>query len=63
MWKQIMKYFGKHVTYNSVIHAIGGMGVGIILARPMAGDHPIRWGVTLIVISILGHVYPLGLKK
>ncbi len=57
--KKVMKYFSKHVTYNSIVHAIGGIGVGIILARPIDGAHPVRLGIILIAISLLGHLKAL----
>ena len=63
MWNKVAKYFSKHVVYSSMVHVIGGVGIGIILARPMAADHPMRWGLALIAVSLLAHVYPLWMKK
>ncbi|HEX6977262.1 MAG TPA: hypothetical protein VF185_02810 [Patescibacteria group bacterium] len=63
MWNKIVKYFSKHVTYSAFVHAIGGAGVGIILARPIDAAHPVRLGVLLIAVSILGHVVPIWSKK
>ena len=50
-------YFKKHVAYTSFIHAIGGIGIGILIASPVAGIHPVRFGIALLVISLLGHLY------
>lgn len=63
MYKQLEKYFGKHVLYNSVVHVLIGMGLGILLTYPVIGAHPLRWGVGLITVGILAHLYPLTLKK
>lgn len=63
MWKTVERYFQKHVHYNSVVHVIGGVGIGIMMARPLFGAHPVRWGVILLLISLLGHLYPLYQKK
>lgn len=59
MFKEINKYFSKHPTYNSAVHVIGGIGIGILIASPFINPHPVRWGVTLLAIAILGHVYTL----
>lgn len=58
-----MKFFKAHPTYNSVIHVFAGTGLGIIIARPFIGPHPVRWGVAFVLVSVLGHVYPLIMEK
>lgn len=63
MFRKVEKYFAKHTFYNSAIHFLGGVGVGIIIARPIIGVHPVRWGIAFILIAVWGHVYPLTLKK
>ncbi len=50
-----MKYLGNHVEYNSFVHMIGGVGIGILITYPLVGPHPIRWAVVFLVASILGH--------
>lgn len=50
-------YFKKHIAYTSIVHVIGGIGIGIIIASPVAGIHPVRWGIALLIVSLLGHVY------
>lgn len=47
----------KYPAYNATIHALGGIGIGILIASPIAGTHPVRFGVTFLVLSILGHIY------
>lgn len=62
-YKKIIEYFKKHAEYNSIVHAIGGIGIGILIASPFADPHPVRWGLMLLGVSILGHLYPLMMKK
>lgn len=58
-YKKVRTYLAKHVNYNSLVHVIGGIGIGILIASPFTFPHPVRWGVALIVLSLLGHLYPL----
>ena len=55
--KKANKFFGKHSAYNATVHAVGGIGVGILIASPVAGVHPVHWGVALLILCLLGHVY------
>jgi hypothetical protein len=57
-YNSVTKYFSKHVLYNSFIHVIAGAGIGIILARPIDGSHPVQLGLILIGVSVLGHLIP-----
>ncbi|MDO9027337.1 MAG: hypothetical protein Q7U68_00515 [Candidatus Roizmanbacteria bacterium] len=63
MYKKIMDYFKKHPSYNGAVHVITGMGIGILITYPLVGAHPVRWGVVLLLLGILGHLYPLTIKK
>lgn len=63
MYRIIRKYFEKHAYYNSVMHLIFGVGLGILIARPVIGEHPVRWAMALMAIGTLGHLYPLTTKK
>lgn len=54
--KQMEKYFAKHVWYGHLIHVMTGIGIGIIVSGPFAGEHPVRWGVAFLAVGILGHV-------
>ncbi|MBI3385461.1 hypothetical protein HY031_00030 [Candidatus Gottesmanbacteria bacterium] len=56
-YKRAMKYFEKHPNTNSFIHVIGGIGIGFLLTYPLAGSHPVRWGIAFLVLSVLGHVW------
>jgi hypothetical protein len=55
--KKVLAFAKKNPVYIATIHAIGGVGVGILIASPIAGEHPIRWGVALLIASLLGHLY------
>lgn len=57
--KKLEKYFSKHVWYAKTVHVISGIGVGILITYPLAGVHPVRWGLALLGLGILGHIWPL----
>lgn len=61
--KQITGYFKTHPVYNSMIHLLIGLGIGALLTYPVFGSHPLRWGLVLVTIGLLGHLYPLVLKN
>lgn len=60
---KIMKFFKTHPMYNSFIHLLSGVGLGILITYPLIGPHPIRWAIVFLTISILGHLYPLVVGK
>lgn len=62
MYKQIKKYFEKHAYYNSAVHLLIGVGIGILL-NPSTGIHPVRWAVAALVVGAFGHLYPVLIKK
>ena len=53
-----MKYYGKHPCYAGFVHLIIGIGLGILISRPL-GVHPVRFGVALLIIGGLGKLYAL----
>ena len=59
MYKQIEAYFKQYPRFNSAVHVLMGMGVGILLTYPLVGGHPVRWGMTLLALGLAGHLYPL----
>jgi len=61
--KHAIKYFSNHVEFNALVHVIGGIGLGILIALPFAFPHPVRWALVLLGISLLGHIYTLTVKK
>jgi len=56
-----MKYYGKHPLYSAFVHFFAGTGLGILISRPL-GIHPVRYGVVLLVIGILGKLYAMTNK-
>ncbi len=56
------KYFSKYPSFNSWTHAIGGIGIGILIARPFAVDHPVRWAVVFVAIALGMHLYAMTQK-
>lgn len=57
------KYFKNHPAFNAFVHVLGGIGIGILITYPLIGTHPVRWGIILLALSVLGHLYPTILKK
>jgi hypothetical protein len=55
--QKIKKYMVKHPMYNAINHFLAGLGVGSLLVHPFFDPHPVKYGLALIVIAILGHVY------
>lgn len=62
MDKKVNSFFSKHVMFTASIHFIGGIGVGAILTYPLFGSHPVRWGLALIIVALLGHLYAYSTK-
>lgn len=63
--KRALSYLRPHAEFNAVIHALGGIAIGILIASPLANPHPLRWAFVFASVSILGHLYALwnGKKK
>jgi nucleoside recognition membrane protein YjiH len=61
--KKTAQYFMKHPGMNALAHFLGGTGVGILLTRAVFDPHPMRWGIGLIALAVIIHIYPLTLKK
>jgi hypothetical protein len=57
--KKVIDFVKKHPTYNGTIHALGGLGVGFVIAYYFSGMNLILWGVILIIIAGVGHIYML----
>ena len=55
--KKVLAFAKKNPAYVAVIHAIGGIGIGILIASPVAGIHPVHWGAAFIIVALLGHLY------
>jgi hypothetical protein len=63
MLEKSMKYFGKYPMYNAMVHLAGGIAVGIVIARPLDGGHPLQLAAIFAVIAIIGHLIPMLMKK
>ncbi len=55
--KKATKYLSKYPKYNAIIHVLGGIGIGFLLAYPVAGSHPVRWGLIFLGLSLIGHLW------
>ena len=62
-YKNAMKYFSKNVEFNSATHLLTGIGIGALLTYPIAGMHPVRFGLIFIVLGILGHIWAMTHKS
>lgn len=40
-----------------------GMGIGALLTYPFFGSHPVKWGIGLIIIGVLVHLYPKIIRR
>jgi hypothetical protein len=63
LYDKVSKYLSKHPMYNATIHAAGGIAVGILIARPMDGGHPLKLALVFGGIAIFGHLYPILIGK
>ena len=63
MYKKILGYFRQHVCYNSVVHVLAGIGVGILITYPIVGSHPLRYAAAFLGVALVGHLYPLFAEK
>lgn len=61
MYKKLLKYYGKHPLYAIFVNVIIGVGLGIIISRPL-GIHPLRYGIALVLIGGVGKLYALTNK-
>lgn len=62
MWKEMDKYFSKHTIFNATVHTVAGIGIGALITGPLLDPHPVRWGLTFLLIAVLGHVYTMWVK-
>jgi len=61
--RRAVSYFRDHVEYSAAVHVLGGIGLGILLASPMAFPHPVRWAGVLLGLSLAGHLYAIASVK
>lgn len=58
-----MAYFKAHPEYNAMVHGLGGIAIGILIAGPLIYPHPIRWALVFGGLSVVGHLFTLSAKK
>jgi hypothetical protein len=63
IWKKGVKSMAKYPWMNAWAHLVAGVGIGILFARPLAADHPMRWGIGLIIVAVLMHFYMTFMMK
>jgi len=63
MEKNAISYYKKHPFYNALIHLLAGAAIGILVAYPIVGAHPLRWGLILLLVVVLGYLPPLTGSK
>lgn len=56
-YRKLLVYFSRHPLHNALVHILVGMGLGILLTYPLVGRHPLRWGIALLVLGVLGHLW------
>ena len=63
MYRQLVAHAKKHPHYNAIIHGFVGAGLGVLATHTVFDPHPLRWGLILLAIGLLGHLYPLMTKN
>ena len=58
MCQNLFKYYSKHPLYAIFVNLLIGIGLGILISRPL-GVHPLRYGIGFLVIGGLGKLYAL----
>jgi hypothetical protein len=56
------KFFSKYPAQNSLVSLLLGVGIGFLLAYPVIGEHPLRWGVLFVIMGLAGFVWA-GFQK
>ncbi len=62
LYEKMQKYMAAHPVYNSAVHVLIGLGVGILITYPFI-DHPVRLGGALLALGLAGHIYPFVAKR
>ena len=51
--KRLYSHFKKNILFADFIHFFLGLGIGFIIV----GNKFLVWGIVLLIISVLGHIY------
>ena len=57
-----LKFFQRHPAFNGTTHALGGIGIGMLLTYPVAGNHPVRWALSFLALGLAGHIWAMTHK-
>ena len=57
--KKAISFMKKHPVYHAMLHGIGGIGVGMLIVSFIPSMQPVNWGIALVIVSLLGHLYSL----
>lgn len=55
--KNGLAFMKKYPEYNAIVHAIGGMAVGILIMYRFNLQKPLMWVIVLGSLSLAGHLY------
>lgn len=63
MLENTIKYLSKHPMFNAMVHLSAGITVGIIIARPFDGGHPVQLAAIFAAITLTGYAITFFMKK
>lgn len=61
--KKIEKYFAKHALVGSLSNLAIGFGLGALLTHGFLDPHPVRYGLMIAGVGVLGYLYAYFSKK
>ena len=62
--EKINKYFAEHVSFNSLVHVCIGLGIAWLVSLAWhCSIVALVLGIVFLVAGIIGHIYPLFVKK
>ena len=60
--KNATKFFSKYPMQNAFVNLLLGVGLGFLLAYPVVGEHPMRWGGLFLLLGVVGYIWA-GFQK
>ncbi len=51
--RRLYGYFKRHTAFTDFIHVCVGVGIGIMIAR----DDLLLWGIVMLGVGMLGHLW------
>lgn len=61
-YQRWMDYWRKHPNYTSLVHFLGGMGFAWVVMPYFSASCLVSWGWALLLVTIVGHIYPIFTK-